>query len=145
MAEAVFESQLVEAGLGGQVGVLSAGTGNWHRGESADQRAHASLDRGGYAAFEHRARQFDPGWFDQLDLVLALDRTHDRALKKLATSDADRDKVRLFLAFSPEQSGVLDVPDPYYSDDHAFDRVLAMIEQTSRSLVRHVREELASR
>ncbi|MBX3094901.1 MAG: low molecular weight phosphotyrosine protein phosphatase [Cryobacterium sp.] len=143
LAEAVFERMLRDAGVDHAVGVLSAGTGSWHRGEPLDKRAQASLLRGGYPEFEHRARRFDPGWFDSVDLVVALDRTHQRALTNWAKSDTDRNKIHLLLGFDPEQAALVDVPDPYYSDDRAFDRVLATVEQASQSLLRHVRSELA--
>ena len=76
MAEVVLRDLVERAGLGGKVVVTSAGTGEWHVGEHADPRTVAALEARGYDGSAHRARQFDASWFDDLDLVIALD--HNR-------------------------------------------------------------------
>ena len=48
VAEKVFAYRIAEAGLADRVRVSSAGTGDWHIGESADNRARAVLRRHGY-------------------------------------------------------------------------------------------------
>ena len=50
----------------------SAATGDWHVGEAADPRTIAALAARGYDATHHRARQFDPEWFADLDLVVGI-------------------------------------------------------------------------
>lgn len=145
MGEFVFEDLLAQAGLSRSVGVLSAGTSRWHVGEDMDPRSRASLERRGYAAPLHAVRQFEASWFDGVDLVVALDRGHRRTLLELARDEQDRSKVELLLAFDPDQAALHDVPDPYFSDDLAFDRVIATIEQACRPLLRHVSERLAVR
>ena len=42
--------------------------------------------------------------------------------------------MHLLLAFDPDASGTMDVPDPYYSDATLFDIVLATIERASIAL-----------
>lgn len=134
MAETVFTSLIRNAGLSGSIAVISAGTGDWHVGEPSDERTLASLNARGYNGTGHRARQFDPAWFDSLDLVVAFDRSQERILRSWAPTDADRAKVQLLLSFDPEHSALMDVPDPYYSDAALFDRVLEMIERAAVSL-----------
>jgi protein-tyrosine phosphatase len=114
------------------------GTGDWHVGEQADQRTIAALARRGYDGAAHRAKQFDSAWFPALDLVVALDRSHDRILKAWAPTETDRGKVQLLLSFDPQSGPTMDVPDPYYADDATFDRVLGMIEGASRKLFRQL-------
>jgi protein-tyrosine phosphatase len=137
MADVVFRSLVTEAGLDDAIGVISAGTGDWHVGEPADERTIAALERRGYDGSRHRARQFDPDWFDRLDLVVAFDHGHDRTLKAWANNDRDRSKVHLMMSFDKEQANS-DVPDPYYSDAAMFDRVLSMIEKASHALFAQV-------
>src|SRR5260370_33144769 len=48
MAQAVLTAELARAGLAGRVLLTSAGTGDWHIGESMDRRARAELARRGY-------------------------------------------------------------------------------------------------
>jgi protein-tyrosine phosphatase len=138
MAEAVLRSIAEQAGLGDRIAIESAATGDWHVGERADHRTLAALERAGYDGTRHRARQFDPADFRRLDLVVALDRGQSRVLRNQARSLPDEHKVRLLLEFDPELSPLQDVPDPYYSDDATFDRVLGMIERSTSALFRQL-------
>ncbi|MFI9823167.1 low molecular weight protein-tyrosine-phosphatase [Streptomyces sp. NPDC052013] len=144
MAESVFRARVAEAGLDGLVEVDSAGTGGWHEGDGADPRAVAVLEEHGYDA-GHTARQFDPSWFPRLDLVIALDAGHLRALRRLAPTERDADKVRLLRSYDPAAGGDLDVPDPYYGDADGFDECLEMVEAASTGLLASVREQLEGR
>lgn len=134
MAEVTLRDLVTRSGLGRLIATSSAGTGDWHVGEQADARTIAALARRGYDGSHHRARQFDPDWYADLDLVVVLDRAQERILHNWATTDRDRSKVRLLLSFDPEQAPLLDVPDPYYSDDALFDSVLGMIERANHAL-----------
>jgi protein-tyrosine phosphatase len=135
IAEVVTRRVLDEAGLADQVEVDSAGTGNWHVGDPADARARSALARGGYDGSGHRARQFDRSWFGRRDLVVALDRGHLQALRALAPTEADREKVRLLRSFDESaEPPDLDVADPYYGDDRDFDTVLELAERAARGI-----------
>ncbi|CAN5175058.1 low molecular weight protein-tyrosine-phosphatase [soil metagenome] len=138
MAETVFASLAKKAGFEKSVAIISAGTGDWHVGEPSDDRTLAALASHGYNGSGHRARQFDPAWFDTLDLVVAFDRSQERILKAWAPSEPDRSKVQLLLGFDAEQSALVDVPDPYYSDAALFDQVLVMIEKACAALFRQI-------
>ena len=63
MAEVVFRALVERAGLADRIEVDSAGTGDWHVGAGADDRALLALTAGGYDGAAHRARRFDPRWF----------------------------------------------------------------------------------
>jgi protein-tyrosine phosphatase len=142
MAEAVLRSLVADAGLDDRVEVSSAGTGDWHIGESADARALTALSRHGYDGAGHRARQFGRDWFDEHDLVVALDRHNAATLRRMAPAGA-AGKVRLLRSFDPAATGP-DVPDPYYGDDAAFDSVLAMVETACRALLAEVTATIGS-
>ena len=137
MAEVVFRSFADRVGLGDRVISTSAGTGDWHVGERADQRTLAALERRGYDGSHHRARQFTHTDFERSDLIVALDRSHERILRGWARSEADADKIALLLTFDTG-AGTLDVPDPYYAGPGMFDEVLGMIEDASRALFRQL-------
>jgi protein-tyrosine phosphatase len=138
MAEVVFEKLVAHAGLSALVHVESAGTGDWHVGEQADGRTIEALERVNLDGSAHRARQFDASWFADLDLVVALDRSHERILRSWAGSEEDRGKIGLLLSFDAQQASVADVPDPYYSDARMFDEVLGMIERACIALFRQL-------
>ncbi len=147
-AEAVFRRQLTEAGLAGEVLVDSAGLGDWHVGEAADHRTAAALRARGYPAWEHAARQFRPADFADRDLVVALDAGHERGLRALAGTDADRAKVRMLRSYdaaaATDPAG-LDVPDPYYGGEQGFEHVLDLVEAACHGLLAEVRQALGNR
>ncbi|WP_106968879.1 low molecular weight protein-tyrosine-phosphatase [Streptomyces monomycini] len=156
MAEAVFRARVEEDGLDGLVVVDSAGTGGWHEGDGADPRTVAVLRAAGYEE-DHVARQFQAAWFATLDLVIALDEGHLRALRRLAPTAQDAAKIRLLRSYDPAvapdgavrtagtvssgeapmgaRSHDLDVPDPYYGGMAGFEECLEMVEAASDGLL----------
>jgi protein-tyrosine phosphatase len=130
MAAAVLRHKLDEAGLGGQVTVNSAGTGDWHVGAAADRRARAALRARGYDD-THTARQFVRTDFAEHDLVLGMDGTNIRDLRRMAPEGA---QVRLF--------DTVDVPDPYYGDEKDFNAALDQIEKAADALIAELRAQL---
>ncbi|HAQ59516.1 MAG TPA: protein tyrosine phosphatase [Microbacterium sp.] len=141
MAEVVFRQLAEASGHADHVASSSAGTGDWHVGERGDERTLAALGRRGYDGSRHRARQFTADTFDVNDLVVALDRSHERILRGWARTEEDADKVALLLGFLPNPS-TLDVPDPYYADTEMFDDVLDMIVDATHSLFRQLEPAL---
>lgn len=138
MAEIVLRDLVHQSGLEQHISVSSAGTGEWHVGERADPRAVKTLEQHGYNGSAHRARQFEPSWFESTDLVIALDRSHERVLKSWATNETDQSKVLLLTSFAEETALNPDVPDPYYSDETFFDSVLLTIEKSCRGLFQQI-------
>lgn len=138
MADVVFRSLSQRAGLDHRVSSWSAGTGDWHVGERADSRTIEALARRGYDGERHRARQFMQEDFHASDLVVALDRSHERILLQWARTPTDADKVSLLRTFDAAAGEQLDVPDPYYAGAEMFDEVLGMIENACRALFRQL-------
>lgn len=134
MAEVVFRRLAQDDGLGSLIVSTSASTGDWHVGEEADVRTVDALARRGYDGSAHRAKQFQSASFASNDLVVALDRSHERILRHWAPQPTDMDKIALLLSFDPHAHGNLDVPDPYYGGPDMFDDALAMIESACRAL-----------
>jgi protein-tyrosine phosphatase len=144
MAASVFRSRVEDAGLSDRVEVDSAGTGAWHEGDAADYRTVAVLTANGYDE-DHVARQFQAEWFASRDLVVALDEGHLRALRHIAPTPADVEKVRLLRSYDPDAQGTdLDVPDPYYGGMDSFELCLDLIEAASDGLLETVRTALAA-
>ncbi|WP_338897232.1 low molecular weight protein-tyrosine-phosphatase [Streptomyces sp. TG1A-60] len=144
MAESVFRARVAEAGLDGLVEVDSAGTGGWHEGDAADPRTVSVLEANGYATV-HAARQFQASWFSRLDLVIALDEGHLKALRRLAPTSADAAKIRLLRSYDPAAGDDLDVPDPYYGGREGFEECLNLVEAASPGLLAAVREKVEER
>lgn len=138
MADVVLNARLDEAGLGDVVEVTSAGTAGWHVGKVMDERAAALLAQEGYDASRHRARQFDPAWHEDHDLVLAMDGSN---LDDLGGRD---ERLLKFRDLDRVETGA-DVPDPYYGGPAGFEEVLRMVERTSTAIVTALQRDLVPR
>ncbi len=150
MGELVLRERFEKAGLGDQVRIDSAGTHAWEVGNPADPRTLAVLARNGHddvGGREHVARKFEASWLQELDLVLAADAGHQRELNRLARTEEQRAKIRLFRSFDPtaERTGDLEMVDPWYGDDSSFDQTYAEVVAAADGIVDHVRHRLADR
>jgi protein-tyrosine phosphatase len=141
MAEKMFAHQISERGLADAVRVTSAGTGGWHAGEPADQRASHVLRAHGYPT-SHRAAQIDDDHLSA-DLVIALGRNHVRILSEMGV---DADRLRMLRSFDPRQGAhAHDVEDPYYGDHDDFEDVYTVIDASLPGLHQWVDEQLIDR
>ena len=145
MGHVILQSLVADAGLERDVRVSSSGTGDWHVGEHADPRTVAVLAAHGYDGSRHRAREFDPEEFDDIDLVLASDEGHVRTLQRLARTPANRSKIRLVREFDPAavEAGTLETSDPWYGGEDHFARCFTEVEAACHGILDHVRDALA--
>ncbi|MGQ0654632.1 MAG: low molecular weight protein-tyrosine-phosphatase [Betaproteobacteria bacterium] len=127
-AEAVLRHLAQKEGIDLQV--ESAGIGGWHVGSPPDQRAQHHARGRGYDLSAQRARQVRPADFEAFDLILAMDRGHLAALRRMCPPQ-HLAKVRLF---KPDA----DVPDPYYGGAEGFEQVLDVVEEVCRDLLRQM-------
>lgn len=140
MAEKMFAQQIVQRGLADQVRVSSAGTGGWHAGGGADERANRVLREHGYPT-THIAAQLDDDHLSA-DLVVALGRNHVRLLTQLGV---DPDRIRMLRSFDPRSGAhAEDVEDPYYGNQSEFQDVFTVIEASLPGLHDWVDEQLGT-
>ena len=131
LAEAIFRHQAERAGRGADFQIDSAGTHGYHEGEPADARARrVGAARG--VAVTSIAREVREADFREFDLILAMDRGHLRELRALCPAPL-RERIRLMREFGEPRGG--DVPDPYYSDDGAFEQVFDLLDGCCRGLL----------
>ncbi|MBV8964791.1 MAG: low molecular weight phosphotyrosine protein phosphatase [Mycobacteriaceae bacterium] len=141
MAEKMFAHQIRERGLDSRVRVTSAGTGDWHAGCEADERAGRVLRAHGYPT-AHRAAQLNTDHL-RADLLVALGRNHARMLAHLGVPS---ERIRLLRSFDPRSGAhVLDVEDPYYGAHTDFEETYLVIEASLPGLHDWVDEQLAAR
>lgn len=112
--------------------ISSAGTGDWHVNQPADRRSIAVARKFGYDISDQRARHFRADMFSEYDHILVMDRNNLRDVLKLASTEEQRNKVRLFLAEE------LEVTDPYY-DDRLFEPVFVGIEKRCKQLLEEIK------
>jgi protein-tyrosine phosphatase len=124
MAEEILRFQLADAGLSDHITVDSAGTGDWHSGETADPRTIEILANHGIrcACISRQLRRED---FNDFDLLLAMDRKNLADI--LAWPGSIPSKVRLFM---PN-----DVADPYYGGREGYENMFYTIETGCANLL----------
>lgn len=127
LAEAVMRKLVEDMGLSSEFVLDSAGTGCWHAGEPPHPLAVAVGAERGYLVSGH-ARMVQPADFADADLLVAMDRGHQRALRDMSLDLESRLKVRMLLDSK-------DVPDPYGKPLSEFERVLEMVERGAADLL----------
>ena len=74
----------------------------------------------------HRARQFQPAWLNERDLVVAMDNSHVRWLRTVSRRPGPARRCRLLLSYTTGGAGgtgSLEIPDPWYGDEAEFEIV----------------------
>ena len=144
MAEVILRERISATSLADLVIVDSAGTGDWHIGHPADPRASATLDAHRYNRGEHRARQIDETWIDEINLALVMDSSNYRDVEAIMRRAQASTELRMLRSFDTSLAHLdaphpeLDVPDPYYGGDDGFVDVLRMIERASDGVIDYV-------
>ena len=138
--EGVLRHLAKQRGLGDKVKVASAGTHDYHVGESPDPRSQHHASKRGYDLSAQRAAQVSERDFHEFDYMLAMDRGHLRMLRAIQPQGA-RARLGLFLDASAKWKGE-DVPDPYYGGTAGFEQVLDMVEEAGERWLDRFEAEL---
>lgn len=162
----VMVAKLKKSGLENKVEVVSSGT-HGHGGWSADKRSEMTASRRGYDLSKHRATTLLKSDFSECSLLFALDSGHYDQMKRICPKDVDGRKVRMLMEYGIAMQGVhsrgapaagsagaaalprasgkkwdIDVPDPYYEDDHCFEDVFDMIDAATDGILAAVQYAL---
>jgi len=132
-AEGVFRDLVKVQGLSNRVTADSAGIGAWHIGDPPDSRSIDEAMTRGVDISDQRARKLLLDDFEEFDLLLAMDYSHHDAMYQLCPPRL-QSRIRMFMYYAQE-TGISDVPDPYYGSGNGFSRVYDMIEAASIGLL----------
>jgi protein-tyrosine phosphatase len=121
LAEAALRRAVTARAL--NIGVDSAGTGDWHVGKPPDRRAMAVARRHGIDISGYRARQISAEDFLRFTHILALDADNLRDLEAERPIGATA-HLSLLLDYVPGRTGT-GVVDPYFGGDEGFDATWA--------------------
>ena len=128
LAEGILQTKVGDKHL-----VDSAGTGDWHVGEQPDRRSIAVAKKYGVDISDQRAMHFNPIFFEEFDLIFAMDKQNSIDLQQLARTEEERNKVKLILKDGLGEAK--NVPDPYYENDEAFDHVYQLLDKATDGLI----------
>ena len=115
--------------------VDSAGTSNYHIGESPDNRMQQKAIDHRLDISYQRGRQFIVEDFDEFDYIFAMDESNKSNILSLARNQTDNDKVSLYLEeYHPEDN--VNVPDPYYGGDQGFIEVYNLLDEATDAILK---------
>lgn len=142
LAEGVLRKRLDEAGLGSVVAVDSAGTSNYHIGETPDTRSVANARRHLVDISALRARQFVVDDFDAFDEIFVMDAENLGNVLRLAQNETHRSKTDLLLNQAWPGSNRA-VPDPYYGGEEGFEHVFQLVNEACEAIAGRLQKQLA--
>lgn len=131
LAEGIMKAKIKKAGLDWQVD--SAGTGSWHIGKLPDSRSIEVAKNHGLDLTNQRAQQFKAEYLDDFDLIFAMDSSNYQNILKLATNEAQKEKVQLMMNMA-DVGRNQGVPDPYWNDD-GFEQVYQMLDRACAGVI----------
>jgi len=137
LADGLMRKKIADNGL--DLEVDSAGTSTYHIGNEPDERTQENALKHGIDLSSLRARQFIKEDFNSFDLIYVMDRTNYFNVLELASSDEERDKVKLILDELPNEP-LNEVPDPYYSGELGFEKVYQLLDSATDAIVEHILE-----
>ncbi len=135
MAEGILRKKALERKLDLQID--SAGTGDWHSGESPDPRAIRTANSFGVNISQLVARQFKVTDFDRFDIIFAMDQSNMQNILSLARNETDKGKVELFLNLLPKQKDK-NVPDPWFGGEDGFTEVFNLLDEACEHLIHKI-------
>ena len=117
LAQGILQSKLPENFI-----VESAGTIDMHQGKSPDHRSIETGHKYNVDISQQQSRHFSENDFKEFDHIFCMDQNNVQDVLSLAKTESDRNKVSLILENNQE------VPDPYWSEMDAFDKVYHMLD-----------------
>ena len=136
MAEGILRKKSLENKL--DLYIDSAGTGDWHEGETPDPRAVRTAHFFGINISQLKARQFKASDFDDFDLIFAMDQSNMKNILALARNESDKNKVELLLNLIPHQKNK-NVPDPWFGGEDGFTDVFKLLDEACESYINKIK------
>jgi protein-tyrosine phosphatase len=121
-----------------QIEVDSCGTSGHHVGELPDERMMETALSHGCDLSELRSRQFEVEDFKAFDIIYVMDASNYNNVLRLASSESDKQKVKLFLnELYPGKN--MAVPDPYYGGEQGFEDVYELVDKTTDIIIEKIK------
>lgn len=128
LAEGVLRSKLPDNFI-----VDSAGTANYHVGDSPDKRSILVAQKHGIDISQLRGRQFSLQDFKNFDLIYAMDNSNLKDIVNLAKNKSEVEKVKLLMSEAINSKTEI-VPDPYYGEMEDFECAYQLIDEACEGI-----------
>ncbi len=125
-----------QQGLSEKLRVDSCGIGWIRVGDRPDPRTFESAKKQGIL-IDHRAQQFQDLFFEEFDLILAVNQDIVEQLKLRSHDPGHQSKILLATQYSSRYQGK-EIPDPYYMSLSGFDDVMDIIVDCCNGILKHL-------
>ena len=140
-AEAIMKKTIEKNDLSDKIEIDSAGTIEYHSGESADSRMIVYAKERGYKV-DSIARQFDMEKdFKQFDYIVTMDNENLDDIKSMDILKKHEHKIFRMIDFCTDRT-IDEIPDPYYNSASGFEEVLDMLEDATQGLLNRVIDDI---
>ncbi|MEP1095487.1 MAG: low molecular weight protein-tyrosine-phosphatase [Cyclobacteriaceae bacterium] len=137
LAEAVFKKKINQNGLESKITCDSAGTANYHVGETPDPRTIEVADNH-QVPVKHFGQQFKKEHQEEFNYLIAMDQSNKRNM--ISEMGTDSDSLFLMRDFDPKGKGD-DVPDPWYGGMNGFEDVYQILDRSTDELLIYIRQK----
>ncbi|OGU77808.1 MAG: hypothetical protein A2V93_07900 [Ignavibacteria bacterium RBG_16_34_14] len=142
-AEAVLKKLLKNENLENKIEVDSSGTIDYHEGEPSDKRMQMHAAKRGYV-LDHIARKFNSEKdFAESDYIITMDNMIYNDVITLDVKKQFRSKIFKMSQFSGNIK-FDEVIDPYYLGTEGFEKVLDILEDSSKVLLNRIKDDIES-
>ena len=114
MAEFVMKKLVKEAGRANEFDIDSMAVSGEEWGNPIYPPAKAKMREHGIPFGEHHAHKITPEEFAAADLIIIMDESNRRLLRRIVGEAADSPKVQMLMAYAGQHR---DVADPWYTGD----------------------------
>ena len=140
-AEGIFRKLVNDAKLDDKISIDSAGTLDYHAGELPDIRMRKHALQRDYV-LDSRARQFNPKKdFYEFDYIITMDNENYKDIIRLDIDKLYSNKIFKMADFGSDRN-VKEVPDPYNGGNAGFEKVLDILEDSTKHLLEKIRADI---
>lgn len=138
LAEGILRHKAQQKGV--DVIVDSAGTNNYHIGQSPDARSVKKAKQYGINISKLSGRQFKVVDFDNFDKIYVMDQSNLNDVIAMARNENDKKKVDLILnTVFPKLNTA--VPDPYYGGEDGFETIYQLLDKACDVIINSLEKQ----
>lgn len=137
LAEAIFNQKIKDKKLESRISCDSAGTANYHVGESPDPRTIEVANNHGIPV-SHRGQQFKMKHSEEFQYLIAMDRSNYQNMVQEMGSESD---TLIMMRDFDLQGKSKDVPDPYYGGMNGFEDMFQILDRSTDEFMNFLKEK----
>ena len=136
-AEGIMQFLIKQQGLEDEIECDSAGTIDYHQGDSVDSRMQEYAGMRGYE-LNSTARKFILQDFENFDWIITMDENNYSQIRLLDPNNSFTHKIRRMTDFC-ETTKISSVPDPYYGGNQGFETVIDILEDACGGFLKYLK------